>query len=481
MLVRNKTLAFIFRHLRSGQWFFWSGLWLCLWFLFPVKPFLSYDNHSIAMQPITIMNGEGFDLSRFRESDQFREAVHAADYEPGKTYILLSQTGLMIGNFPIFSALVMLPFYALYSLFRPDLWQATTFAPIVWSANYFVATSFTVIAAWFWAKILRGYGLKWPLIGLVILVGVFGTPVISVSSRFVWQHTTALACISMAIWAFQQRRGGLFLFLATVTVLCRPATALILFPVLIFYGLESWKKLQLANKQNLEPYWSSAYFRYVGGQAWRSFTIESTSTGLSWLLFSLVCWGIQIDYANIYLGKWFGFAPQYDRVRFHLQQLWLGLVGQLFSPGRGLFFYSPMFLLSLVWWVKLRRREFCWLIGLVLYHLICGMWDMWHGGWSLSYRLVMDGLPMYVIGLGLFWYRFRRNAWLRILLGILVGLAVFYHAVIGVFWGDCAYNAWPGDIDTLDDAVMHQRIWNDSPILRCVDLWKREGFQPRIN
>lgn len=458
----------------------WALLWLFIWLFFPVKPYLSYDNHAVAMQPVTLVNGEGFELSRFQESQFAWKAWEQSNHHVSFTYILIAKTAKAIGNYPIFSAVLMLPFYGLYSIFYPELWSITSFNALLWSANYVAAVSFTVLTAWVWAKLLRGYGLSWKLVMVVVLVGIFATPVITVSSRFVWQHTTALLFNSLALWAFRERKGWLFHLMTVVGVLCRPGTILLMWPIMVFYwGEWIWRCWQ-GYINGVRKRFEQHDCRVITKLAWRTFTTEPMWLAFLMIFLMMLSIAIQMWYSVNYLDEWFAFAPQYSMQRFDTSQWWEGLTAQLFSPGRGLFFFSPMWLLAIVGWPRLAKREYVFVAGALTYHLVCGAWDMWHGGWSLSYRLVMDAIPIYLIGFGLFLQAFAHIKWLAVVAGVLVSWAVLQHAVMGVFWEDCGYNSWPENIDLIEQSEFMQRIWSDTAFNRCVWAWQHKGFHPKF-
>ncbi len=81
--------------------------------------------------------------------------------------------------------------------------------------------------------------------------------------------------------------------------------------------------------------------------------------------------------------------------------LWQGLLGQLVSPGRGLFLYCPIFLLSLVGFLTFFRRhrlEALAALSVILIHLfLYGKWFMWHGGYAWGPRFLVPTLPFWAI------------------------------------------------------------------------------------
>jgi hypothetical protein len=78
---------------------------------------------------------------------------------------------------------------------------------------------------------------------------------------------------------------------------------------------------------------------------------------------------------------------------------WDGIIGQLFSPGRGLFLYSPILLLSL-WGIipffkRFRVETLAALAVIIIHLLLYGKWFMWHGGYAWGPRFMVPTLPFW--------------------------------------------------------------------------------------
>lgn len=85
--------------------------------------------------------------------------------------------------------------------------------------------------------------------------------------------------------------------------------------------------------------------------------------------------------------------------------LLVGLYGNLFSPGRSLFLYSPPLILSLVYWMGFQRRfraEALLLGGVFLLSLLVfsGIVN-WHGGWGWGNRYLLPVVPLLLLPLGM--------------------------------------------------------------------------------
>jgi len=81
--------------------------------------------------------------------------------------------------------------------------------------------------------------------------------------------------------------------------------------------------------------------------------------------------------------------------------LWDGVTGQLFSPGRGLLIYCPILLLSFAGLLPLLRRaraEALVALSVILIHLLLyGKWFMWHGGYAWGPRFMIPTLPFWAL------------------------------------------------------------------------------------
>jgi hypothetical protein len=79
--------------------------------------------------------------------------------------------------------------------------------------------------------------------------------------------------------------------------------------------------------------------------------------------------------------------------------IWHGVLGLLFSPGRGLLLHAPVLLLSVFALIRAGRgyspRWFLPLgLSLVAFLFLMGHWHSWWGGSSAGNRMLSDGLPI---------------------------------------------------------------------------------------
>ncbi|MDM8527951.1 hypothetical protein QUF58_07010 [Anaerolineales bacterium HSG24] len=78
-----------------------------------------------------------------------------------------------------------------------------------------------------------------------------------------------------------------------------------------------------------------------------------------------------------------------------------GIAGQLISPGRGLFLYCPILLLSIVglrpFWRRFPAESLLAVSIIGLHLLLYGKWFMWHGGYAWGPRFLIPTLPFWAM------------------------------------------------------------------------------------
>ena len=107
---------------------------------------------------------------------------------------------------------------------------------------------------------------------------------------------------------------------------------------------------------------------------------------------------------------------------FKLSNIPTGLVGQLVSPGHGLFWYCPA-VLSLFFLNKsiLRRADVCFILGVgAAYLLSYSAWRVWDSGWSWGPRFLIVALPGLMTLTGFLDRRGRKGLVLLTIAGLIV-------------------------------------------------------------
>ncbi|MDP3733138.1 MAG: hypothetical protein Q8Q91_01220, partial [Candidatus Daviesbacteria bacterium] len=122
-----------------------------------------------------------------------------------------------------------------------------------------------------------------------------------------------------------------------------------------------------------------------------------------------------------------------------------GLFGQLFSPGRSIFLYSPVLLLPILFWFKLRKKIFPELLSFLLMSAIYilfyasvyrvggadqGISALWHGENSWGPRYLTPLIPMGMLLVGTVYISLSKKAKYLIFLPLV--LLGFYIEILGV-------------------------------------------------
>lgn len=132
-------------------------------------------------------------------------------------------------------------------------------------------------------------------------------------------------------------------------------------------------------------------------------------TGLTALLFLVLF----LLWSRYTFGEW---LPVYYTIRrFQVERVpvWVGILGNLFSPSRGLFVFSPFFLLTAagvgLYWRGMRRRPLFWfcLVWLGLQLWVAAQASSWWGGWAFGPRLMTDALVAPILITCFVWQELR--------------------------------------------------------------------------
>lgn len=123
-----------------------------------------------------------------------------------------------------------------------------------------------------------------------------------------------------------------------------------------------------------------------------------------------------------------GYGDQAEAVRFSTPLL-IGLHGLLFSPGKGVFYFSPALIAGVWGWVR-APRGFTWLRKLVIFgylpfFLAMAAWQNWDGGWCWGPRHIIQLTLPVMLG-AVFLFTGTMSAARRIALAVIliVGAAV---------------------------------------------------------
>src|SRR6266481_32344 len=343
-------------------------------------------------------------------------------------YFYVESKGHVISFYPIVPGLLNVPAALIGKVCGMDLY-ARRYLLAKWTAAVVTAAS----VSFMFLALVRVCSRFWIAVGLA-LVYACCTTVWSTASLCLLQHGPSLLFLTsaMALLGNPQSRWMPFCgFFLGMAVFNHPANALFALPIAIY--------MVLHHRQRLIPFIASALV-----------------PAILMALYSHYYWG-----SILALGqglRWEGtLGPHYTH--FH-GPLFGTLAGHLFSPGRGLFVFSPVFLFSvpMLFWVlfssKANPLHRYLVIGALADLVLYAKWSIWWGGWSFGYRLLTEMVPVLTLMLALGWERFIvRYRSLQALLLATVLLSAYFH-FLGVYFPS-DWNVTPTNIDTSP-----QRLWD---------------------
>lgn len=418
---------------RERRWLPWliaitlfGGLWLgfvkC-----PVTT--SYDSRWTIFSAVSYLHGENGGLARYQS---------IIDKE--KNYGIEIVDGQPRNAFPDGPAFMATPFLASLSIVWPGYESKLTRG---WTAELetVIASFYCALACVFmFAAVYRYFGdLKLGVIAALMLA--LATPVWSTASRALWQHGPVIFLHAAALWLLVEsfRRRGFIVALGpllAMALVCRPTAVLpaiaLSFVVAIFYT------------------------RYLVAYA----TAAAAVLGV-WLAHNF----------GVYHGP---LSSYYQPSRLSGENTFLiALAGNLISPARGLFIFSPVLLVAFAapFFRPLRSRDGALIGGCLLlslaHLLVVSRFPHWWGGDSFGPRLMSDMSPLLVFAAA-----FPVAAWLRAGRAGAPGLAAFgvlavvsgaIHAQGALREGPSQWNTWPIRVD---DRPSRLWDWSDVQFLR---------------
>lgn len=297
----------------------------------------------------------------------------------------------------------------------------------------------SVICAWsvvfFYLALLRLVSMRTAI--AAALLYAFGTTVFSVAARGMWQHGPSLLFLTCALWLLMRGSplAGLFLGFA---VFNRPVNLLIVAPLTVYVAMR--------------------------------FSRRTFGAFLAWAAIPalLLAWYSQTHWHSITnMGQYATSRP--DIALFAWNRFGSGLAGLLFSPNRGLFVFTPLFLFSFIAMIAVLRHPArqpllaALSIGALMTILLYTFWYSWWGGTSFGYRLLTELVPALVMLAAWGFETLFRAKGLRILIAI-TAIASLYLHYLGAYYYPCGFNTMPNDINRHPE-----RLWSvrDGEIARC--------------
>lgn len=394
----------------------------------------SWDSRWSIHTAVSILREGNTDL------DEYRVMLEASNY-----YAIERVGGHLRTRYPLGVSLLAIPFVAIADVANPHpagAPEAVTFSIThAEKIERFIA-SLVVAAAAVVVFLTASIELPpLPAFGLGAAFA-FATSAWSMASRALWQHGPSMLLLAIALHLFVRARSnpslagwaGLPLSLAYVV---RPTNAI---PILVFTLLMAWKMPRILP-------------RYV-------LCALPVAAALGW--YSYATYGSLLP-------------PYYSTGQIEgSPYFWTALAGHLVSPARGLFVYSPMFLLSIAGVaLKLRRGTFDALDGAlvaiaVLHWIMISAFPIWWAGHSYGPRYFSDVLPVFMYFLIPVVQSIRElgGRQRRLAVSGLVALCALGVAINAP--GALTRRAWAWNVTPVSLDLAPERLWDfrDPPFLR---------------
>lgn len=413
-----------------------------------LRSITSFDTNPTRYLPISILREFDFDLDEFPFLHKYPEWwLSNHKYKPLYSeqdipYYLQYTRGHYLSTYPVMPAILSVPIYAIPVFLG---WTDGSISVQSWNQTEIVGTLLSKISASLAVAISVGV-LYLTLLHLttersalwISLIYAFATSSWAVSSQGLWQSAMSQPLLTLALYFFiKAKKNPRYIIYAGISlalsVACRP-------PNIIFAGI---------------------FFAYVIFHHRRQvpyFIIFPTITGTLLLAYNLYYFGTQTGgYSSVVAKGGFAYSQ------------WESLLGLLISPSRGLLIYSPVLIFAFLGltsvWYKHRDPLLTYTaLATILTILFYSTWSGWIGGFSFSYRLLVDLLPGLSLFLAVVWNGIFTYRWSKVLFLGLVLFSVFAQ-IVGTFFYPCGWYESPRS-----DAPGYDQFWDwgDMELMRCL-------------
>ncbi|SPP63643.1 glycosyltransferase family 39 protein [Nitrospira lenta] len=365
--------------------------------------------------------------------DRWASTIEAYD-DP---YFARSLNGHLVSTYPPWGAVLSLPAYVIPVLKVGARLSAEMLFDLEKRASM-LTVALSVFALFAGLRRVARPRVAW----CIAVVYAFGTSSLSLISQAAWQHGPSQLFLSLTLYCLVRSRetpiyvawAGLALGWA---VICRPVNLLMALPIAL-YVLHKHRGqcigFLLAGVPPLLLFlwYNDAYFG------------SPVQTGF----------GATVVTPASLVGRhlsWFS-TPFFE-----------GLVGVLFSPARGLFIYSPIFLCSLAGMVVAWREpgqvflRYLSVAPLLLVIPVATLGSWW-GGHGYGPRLLADSAPVLCYLMVPIFDRIGQRAWMKYMVVGLAGFSIGMHAIGFAYSGDWGSKVL--DFDTHPERVW---CWRESP------------------
>lgn len=241
---------------------------------------------------------------------------------------------------------------------------------------------YLVLGLWFLARFLSFYGIKEVYILLTIIFILFGTNLLyygvyenSLSHVYSFFLMSAFAYYAHRFFYRFRKRQIIYLgALLGLIVIVRPINGIIIFSLPLIAGRVDMLKL-----------------------GWEKIRTNPLAVSLG-IIGGFVFIFMQLLVYKVGTGHWFIFSYENES-----GFIWSGanIYNFLFSYKKGLFLYTPMYLVSMIlgfYFLPKNRFRYFALLGFLIFviYMVSAWWQWWYGG-SFSSRVMVEYLPFFAL------------------------------------------------------------------------------------
>lgn len=427
------------------SWILFLAIFVATFAAFYLSPARqSNDSAPVIPTAISIIQGDAGDISKFKNS--------LARFG----YYQIDPTAKGVRSlFPIGPSMLAVPFVAVALAIDPSI-EAFAQEHIAIELEALVASFVCALAgAIFFFFIAREFRSK-SLALFATFVLCFGTSVWSTASRGLWQHGPLILMIVSALWLISkakddERYASLVAVPLALAFIMRPLAAI---PIVFI----------------------SAYilFFYPRRVIWFAFLAALVAT--PWLAFNIFAFGK--PFPDYYLPSRLAQTRTFSEA----------LAGNIISPARGLFIYSPILILSLAGVAcgfnqrRMLRDRFLIVsaASISLCHLVLiSRFPHWWGGGSVGPRFMSDVLPflVYLMCFTIVTIKNLKNALANTAIGTAAAVGFLMNANAAISDGPFNWNVSPNSIDHHPNRIWS---WSDPPFLRPYAAPTTERLLPDV-
>jgi hypothetical protein len=365
--------------------------------------------------------------------------------QPGYTsasYAIIQVGTHTYSIYPIGASLLALPAVALASWWNPAFAASIAeTAPDRFEQSIASFYGAVACALFFWLIFARFKDLR-IAIATTLIFGL-GTSMWSTSTRALWQHGPLVLMLigAMLVLLAAQRRAPLAQYVSiplALSFIIRPTAAI---PIAVI----------------------SAYILIYHRGWFGRFVLWATIITIPWVTYNVFTWGGMLPPYYLNMAELVAGATFQD-----------ALLGNLISPSRGLFVYSPVLVLAISSFVlAIRIREgravhLAFGLIIVMHWVAVSHFNMWWAGHSFGPRIMTDVVPFlcYFVAFNLQWC-LSAFSWQRVTattcIGALTAVSIFIHAQGAWRWGPYEWNAHPVNVDQQPARLWD---WKDPQFLR---------------